>query len=104
MAPYQSPVFPLHDADTANLSISQFMTRYNPDEVAASKVVHADTLSSESITYGSLRDDAGRGAWGLREKLGLKPGDVLLALVKNSVRATAIGRSTFSTTTMGALV
>ncbi|KAL2856841.1 amp dependent CoA ligase [Aspergillus pseudodeflectus] len=84
MAPYQSPVFPLHDADTANLSVSQFMTRYNPDEVSASKVVHVDTLSSEEITYGSLREDAGRGAWGLREKLGLKPGDVLLALVKNS--------------------
>jgi acyl-coenzyme A synthetase/AMP-(fatty) acid ligase len=93
MAPYQSPVFPLHDADTANLSVSQFMTRYNPDEVSASKVVHVDTLSSDAITYGSLREDAGRGAWGLREKLGLKPGDVLLALVKNSV-CRAIGRFT----------
>ncbi|KAL2851550.1 amp dependent CoA ligase [Aspergillus pseudoustus] len=84
MAPYQSPVSPLHDADLSQLSIAQFMTRYNPDEVPASKVVHVDPFSADQITYGSLREDAARGAWGLREKLGLQTGDVLLAMVKNS--------------------
>ncbi|CRG86149.1 hypothetical protein PISL3812_03152 [Talaromyces islandicus] len=78
---YQSPVFPTQD-DT-NISIPQFMTRYNPDEVPADKVVHTDTFSAQPITYGSLRDQAARGAWGL-QKLGLKPGHVLLALVNNS--------------------
>ncbi|QKX63841.1 uncharacterized protein TRUGW13939_11012 [Talaromyces rugulosus] len=77
---YHSPIFPLHD-DTS-LSIPQFMTRYNPDEVPADKVVHTDTFSNQPITYGSLRAHAGRGAWGL-QKLGLRPGDVVLALVNN---------------------
>ncbi|KAL3467697.1 amp dependent CoA ligase [Aspergillus heterothallicus] len=84
MARYQSPVFPLQDLDTSHLSISQFLTRYNPDQVPDSKVVHVDPLSPEQITYGSLREDAARDAWGLRAKLGLRTGDVLLALVKNS--------------------
>ncbi|KAH8700357.1 putative amp dependent CoA ligase [Talaromyces proteolyticus] len=78
---YQSPVFPTQD-DT-NISIPQFMTRYNPDEVSANKVVHTDLFSKQPITYGSLRDQAARGAWGLRKR-GLKPGNVLLALVNNS--------------------
>ncbi|CAI7673267.1 unnamed protein product [Penicillium manginii] len=85
MAVYSSPVIPIHDA--MDLSISQFMTRYNPDEVQASKVVHTDVFSDETITYGSLREQAGHAAWGLQKKLGLQPGDTLLALVNNSVRA-----------------
>ncbi|KAH8696555.1 putative amp dependent CoA ligase [Talaromyces proteolyticus] len=77
---YQSPVFPIHDE--TNLSIAQFMARYNPDEVPADKVVHTDTISKQPITYGGLREQAARGAWGL-QKLGLRPGDVLLALASN---------------------
>lgn len=84
MAFYKSPVIPIHDA--TDLSISQFMTCYNPDEISASKVVHTDTFSGDAITYGSLRDEAGRAAWGLQNRLGLRPGDTLLALVNNSVR------------------
>lgn len=87
MALYSSPVIPIHDA--TDLSISQFMTRYNPDEVPASKVVHTDTFSDETITYGSLREQAGHAAWGLQKRLGLQPGDTLLALVNNSVRASS---------------
>ncbi|KAJ5679594.1 amp dependent CoA ligase [Penicillium macrosclerotiorum] len=60
------------------------MTQYNPDEVQASKIVHTETFSEDTITYGSLRDQAGRAAWGLQKKLGLQPGDTLLALVNNS--------------------
>lgn len=63
------------------------MTRYNPDEVHASKVVHTDTFSEDTVTYGSLREQAGHAAWGLQRKLGLQPGNTLLALVNNSVRA-----------------
>lgn len=83
MALYKSPVIPIHDV--TNLSISQFMTQYNPDEVSGSKIVHVETFSKEAITYGSLRDQAGRAGWGLQTKLGLHPGDTLLALVNNSV-------------------
>ncbi|GAM37147.1 hypothetical protein TCE0_022f06816 [Talaromyces pinophilus] len=81
MPSYQSPVFPTDS--TTNLSIAQFMTQYNPDEVPADKVIHVDTISKKSITYGSLREDAARAAWGLRN-WGLQPGNVLMALVTNS--------------------
>ncbi|KAJ5785294.1 AMP dependent CoA ligase [Penicillium pulvis] len=82
MALYRSPVIPIHDA--TDLSISQFMTRYNPDDVPESKVVHVESFSDETITYGSLREQAGRAAWGLQTKSGLQSGDTLLALVNNS--------------------
>lgn len=81
MVSYQSPVFPIDDV--ANLSIPQFITRYNPDDAPADKVVHTDTFSQQPLTYGSLRDQAARASWGLRQS-GLQPGDVLLALVNNS--------------------
>lgn len=84
MVVYSSPVIPIHDA--TDLSISQFITQYNPDDVQASKVVHTDTFSEDAITYGSLREQAGQAAWGLQSKLGLQPGNTLLALVNNSVR------------------
>lgn len=83
MSVYKSPVLPIHDV--SGLSIPQFMTQYNPDEVPASKIVHVETFSNETITYGSLHDQAARAAWGLRVKLDLQPGDTLLALVNNSV-------------------
>lgn len=86
MSFYRSPVIPIHDA--TDLSISQFMTNYNPDDVPASKVVHTDTFSDDTVTYGSLRKQAGQAAWGLQRKLALQPGDALLALVNNSVRST----------------
>ncbi|OQE25212.1 hypothetical protein PENSTE_c006G09318 [Penicillium steckii] len=82
MSIYKSPVIPIHDV--SDLSIPQFMTQYNPDEVPASKTVHVENISNETITYGSLRDQAARAAWGLRMNLGLQPGDTLLALVNNS--------------------
>lgn len=67
------------------------MTQYNPDEVPADKVIHVDTISKQSITYGSLREDAARAAWGLRN-WGLQPGNVLMALVTNSVSAQCNGQ------------
>ncbi|KAE8146281.1 amp dependent CoA ligase [Aspergillus avenaceus] len=95
MSLYQSPVFPLHDV--ANLSISQFMTQYNPDDVQASKVVHVDTVSQQAITYGSLREDSARAAWGLQKKFGLQPGNVLLALVNNSNAFVSLAHATWWT-------
>lgn len=81
---YQSPIAPF--GDLASLSIPQFMTRYNPDGVAADKVVHRDTFSSEALTYSSLRQKASLAAWGLKHELGVNPGDTILAIVTNSVR------------------
>lgn len=84
MTIYHSPISPF--GDLASLSIPQFMTRYNPDGVAADKVVHRDALSSEALTYSSLRQKASLSAWGLRHELGVNPGDTILAIVTNSVR------------------
>lgn len=63
------------------------MTSYNPDDVPASKVVHTDTFSDDTVTYGSLREQTSQAAWGLQRNLALQPGDALLALVNNSVRS-----------------
>ncbi|KOS41521.1 hypothetical protein ACN38_g7633 [Penicillium nordicum] len=73
------------------------MTQYNPDEVSGSKIVHVETFSKEAITYGSLRDQAGRAAWGLQTKLGLQPGDTLLALVNNSNAFVLLAHATWWT-------
>ncbi|GES63689.1 AMP dependent CoA ligase [Aspergillus terreus] len=79
---YKSEFSPLWEVES--LSIPQFMTRYNPYGVPADKVVHCDTFSADAITHGSLREQAGRAAWGLRHRLSVKPGDTVLALVPNS--------------------
>jgi hypothetical protein len=68
-----------------SLSIPQFMTKYNPDNVSSEKVVHIDTITGKSLTYGGLRSEAAKCAWGLRHNLGLKEGDVLSLLCPNSV-------------------
>lgn len=75
---------PLYVDDS--LSIPQFMTKYNPDNVAPDKVVHIDTITGKSLTYGALRTEAAKCAWGLRHKLGFKEGDVISLLCPNSVR------------------
>ncbi len=84
MTVYHSPIAPF--GELASLSIPQFLARYNPDGVAADKVVHRDTFSSEALTYGSLRQKASCAAWGLKHELGVNPGDTILAIVTNSVR------------------
>jgi 4-coumarate--CoA ligase len=66
-----------------NLSLPQFMTQFNPDNVHNDKVVHTDTISGKEITYGSLRQKASQCSWGLRA-LGLAEGQRLLAIVPNS--------------------
>jgi acyl-CoA synthetase (AMP-forming)/AMP-acid ligase II len=83
MTIYTSSLAPF--SDITNLSIPQFMTRYNPHGVPTDKVVHMDTFSDEHLTYGSLREKASRAAWGLKNRLGVRPGDAVLAIVTNSV-------------------
>jgi acyl-coenzyme A synthetase/AMP-(fatty) acid ligase len=68
-----------------DISIPQFFTRFNPDNVKDDKVVHVDLIKGKELTYGGLREGAARGAWGLREKLGLRLGDVVCILAQNSV-------------------
>lgn len=66
------------------ISLPEFFTRYNPDDVAHDKVVHTDTISGKSITYGGLRTSAASCAWGLK-RLGVKEGDVIMAVLPSCV-------------------
>jgi len=80
-----------------NMTLPRFMTDFNPDNVPNDKLVHVDTISGKFLTYGSLRDMAGRCGWGLRYKLpvGLKEGQRLLAIVPNSTDFVLLAHSTW---------
>jgi long-subunit acyl-CoA synthetase (AMP-forming) len=69
-----------------DISIPQFFTQYNPDNVPNKKVVHLDLIKGKEITYGGLRETAGRASWGLQKSLGLRPGNVVCVLAQNSVK------------------
>lgn len=73
---------PLNVGD--DVSIPQLMTRWNPDNVQADKIVHADTISGKTITYGGLRENAARCAWGLQQKFGIRHGDVVCIICPNA--------------------
>ncbi|KAF2192551.1 putative amp dependent CoA ligase [Zopfia rhizophila CBS 207.26] len=67
-----------------DISIPQFITKYNPDNVSSDKVVHVDLIKGKELTYGGLREASGRASWGLQKNLGLEPRDVVCVLVQNS--------------------
>lgn len=90
---HQGSYAPLHLED--NISLPLFFTKYNPDNVPASKVVHSDVISGKELTYGGLRTEAARCAWGFQTKLGLKEGDILLAMVPNSTDFVLLAHSTW---------
>lgn len=76
---YPSPYVP------TNLSVSQYLTRYNPDSVPPNKVILEDDWTVRAITYSSLRKEAARAAWALQQSFNLKPGDVVAISAPNSV-------------------
>jgi 4-coumarate--CoA ligase len=68
------------------LSLSQFLLKYNPDSVPADKVIFNELENpSKQLTYGSIRKLAAIGAAGLKAKLNLQPGDYVIILGRNSV-------------------
>lgn len=77
------------------MSLSEFMVRYNPDNVSANKIVHTDIIMGKSLTYGGLRSEAAKCAWGLQNKLGLKEYDKVLAIVPNSTDFVLLAHSTW---------
>lgn len=81
---YQSPVAPFGDV-LKRTTIPQFMSQFNPENTPADKIIQTDNFNNDPLTYGGLRVAASRVAWGLRNKMDLKPGDILLALIPNSV-------------------
>jgi acyl-CoA synthetase (AMP-forming)/AMP-acid ligase II len=67
-----------------DLTIAQLVSKYNPDNIPYDKVIHTDALLNKSITFGGLRDQAARCAWGLQQKLALSEGQTVLVMVPNS--------------------
>jgi hypothetical protein len=68
-----------------NLSLSQYLSQYNPDAVPKDKIILEDDWTGQALTYAGLRKEAARHAWSLREKYNLKAGDVVAVSAPNSV-------------------
>lgn len=67
-----------------DLSISQFLERYNPDDTPADKIIISDFHDfSKHLTYGGLRTQSARGAAGLKALCGLEQGSVVCILAEN---------------------
>ncbi|KAF2502607.1 acyl-CoA synthetases/AMP-acid ligases II [Lophium mytilinum] len=68
-----------------NLSVHQFLTRYNPEDVAPDKVVWEEADGGRTMSHGGVRDEAAIGAACLTSALGLHPGDVVAIYAPNSI-------------------
>jgi len=67
-------------------SFHQFITRYNPDDVLAEKIIYEDQAAPhKTLTYGGLREAAAVAAGGFVNKFGLKEGDAVAAISPNCV-------------------
>ena len=69
-----------------NISISEFLLTYNPDDIPDDKVVLCEFDDpSRSLTYASVRQLAAQAAAGLIATLSMKKGDTICILGENSV-------------------
>ncbi|KIW02237.1 uncharacterized protein PV09_06390 [Verruconis gallopava] len=69
-----------------NVSVAQFLAKYNPDEVPGNKIIISDfDDAARTITFEGVRTKPGLGATGLANILGLKEGDVVCMIGLNSV-------------------
>ena len=78
-SPYPSPRVP------RNLSVSQLLQLYNPDDVEGDKVICEDDWTGRKITYAGIREQSARGAYALRNYVGVNEGDVVCICAPNSV-------------------
>lgn len=91
---YHSPRPPIHIP--TDLSISQLLTRYNPDDVPADKVVLEDLEAlGDKLTYGGLRRESAICAGGLRDVCGVRPGDAIVIYGENSVAWARLAHAIF---------
>jgi 4-coumarate--CoA ligase len=67
------------------LSFSELMMQQNPDNIPNDKVIHTDTLTGKSVTYGGLREQAAQYAYGLRNTWDMQVQDRILCVIPNSV-------------------
>ncbi|KAF2476710.1 acyl-CoA synthetases/AMP-acid ligases II [Lindgomyces ingoldianus] len=68
-----------------NVSVSQLLQRYNPDDVESGKVICEDDWTGKKLTYSGIREESAKGAYGLRHVMGLREGDVVCICAPNSV-------------------
>jgi 4-coumarate--CoA ligase len=80
---YTSP-YPASQVPT-NLSVSQLLQLYNVDDVEGDKVICEDDWTGRKITYAGIREESARGAYGLRNLVGVDEGDVVCICAPNSV-------------------
>jgi 4-coumarate--CoA ligase len=89
---YHSP-FPPVTVPT-NLSISQFLQLYNPDDVPNEKTILEDFDQPENIlSYGDVRSKSARCAHALRTRRGLQVGDTVAIYAQNSVNWVLLAHS-----------
>lgn len=69
-----------------NVSVSQLLQLYNPDDVESGKIICEDDWTGKKLTYSGVREDAAKGAYGLRHVMHLNEGDVVCISAPNSVR------------------
>ncbi|KAL1611821.1 hypothetical protein SLS60_000041 [Paraconiothyrium brasiliense] len=82
ISPYPPPQVP------TDVSVSQLLQLYNPDDVEGEKVICEDDWTGRKITYAGIREDGARGAYGLRIVAGVEEGDVVCISSMLSVRTT----------------
>ena len=81
---YESTYGPLHVP--TDVSVPQFLLRWNPDDVHPNKVIASDFDNPTSkLTYGDVRSRPAHGATGLVNRMGVKEGDVVVLFGLNSV-------------------
>ena len=82
---YRSTYPPYHVP--TDVSIPQFLQRYNPDDAPADKIILEDDWTGEKLSYGDFRGPlVAKRAWALRHDFGINEQDVVCISGWNSVQ------------------
>ena len=81
---YRSNYGPASSVPT-DISISQFLERYNPDDAPDDQIILEGIGNNRTISYRGLREDAARAAWTFKQNLGLRDEDTVYVCAPNSI-------------------
>ncbi|KAF2691795.1 acyl-CoA synthetases/AMP-acid ligases II [Lentithecium fluviatile CBS 122367] len=76
---YPAPAIP------TNISVSQLLELYNPDDTEGDKIIAEDDWTTRKLTYAAVKEQSAKGAFGLRNVMGVEEGDVVCICAPNSV-------------------